>query len=208
LVALPEHVRPFLVAPKGPGEILRARFGSGTGIPALIASEGDEGLRIAMAYAGAIGCGKGGVIVTTFGEEAVADLFGEQCVLSGGMIALMKAAFDILIENGCPREIAYIECVSEVEYMAALISKVGLANLAGNISSTAYYGGVTRGRRIVDTGLEGRLRDILKEIESGEFVQEFRDYVESGRSEIDAGAGWEELEKARASLNSIRSQDD
>jgi ketol-acid reductoisomerase len=152
LVRPPEEVRCFLAAPKGPGHVLRRRFETGGGIPALVASSGEDrdALLVARAYAKAIGCGRAGVIETSFREEAVADLFGEQCVLSGGMIELMRAAFEVLVKRGFTPEVAYIECVSEVEYMASLISRVGLAELGNHISSTAFYGGRTRGSRIVD----------------------------------------------------------
>lgn len=205
LVRIPANLKVFLVAPKGPGEILRVRYEQGRGIPALVAAAGDdsETMQIAMAYAKAIGCARTGVIPTTFREEAVADLFGEQCVLSGGLIELMKAAFDTLVARGYPAEVAYIECISEVEYMASLISRVGLSDLASAISSTAYYGGVTRGRRVVDEGVRRKLEGILDEIEDGTFFGEFRKYIKSGKPPTRRRGEFEALEKARLRLDEV-----
>jgi ketol-acid reductoisomerase len=200
LVSIPAAYPVFLVAPKGPGAVLRQRFTEGTGIPAIVASrDGEgEGMAIALAYARAIGCGRSGVIQASFREEAVADLFGEQCVLSGGMIELMKSAFDVLVDRGFPPEIAYIECIAEVEYMASLISRVGLAHLEDHISSTAFFGGATRGKRVIDESTKERLLAVLDEIESGKFFNEFRERLASGEG-LPAGP-WrsEALERARA----------
>jgi ketol-acid reductoisomerase len=189
LFEIPDTVSPLMVAPKGPGQVLRQRYLSGGGIPALVgARPGDsDGLDLALAYARALGCGRAGVMVTGFREEAVADLFGEQCVLTGGMIDLMKTAFRILVEAGYPAEIAYIECVSEVDYMASLISEVGLSELGHHVSSTAGYGGRTRGRRIVGAGVEAELRKILAEIEDGHFTREFLDSGEAAPEDSELG---------------------
>jgi ketol-acid reductoisomerase len=205
LVTVPTGHTVFLVAPKGPGGILRSRFVAGGGIPALVASLNDEksGMAVAMAYAKALGCGRAGVVRSSFKEEAVADLLGEQCVLTGGLIELMKASFEALVERGYSPEVAYIECVSEVEYMASLISRVGLAGISGQISSTANYGGITRGARIVDKDVRARIREILDEIESGSFLEEFRTYVESGRR-LDRGpGGLSVMEQARVNLEEV-----
>jgi ketol-acid reductoisomerase len=201
LVRVPPAFKAVLVAPKGPGEVLRRRFMDGTGIPALVAAlEDDEGgLAIALAYAKAIGCGRVGVIRSSFREEAIADLFGEQCVLTGGLIELMKAAFGVLVARGYSPEVAYIECISEVEYMASLITRVGLANLGDHISSTAYYGGVTRGRRLIDSAAGRKLNEILDEIESGRFLEEFLRYASAG-GRLEDASDMKELEKARDTL--------
>ncbi|MFZ1947372.1 MAG: ketol-acid reductoisomerase [bacterium] len=200
LVDLPDWLRVFLAAPKGPGPVLRARFEAGGGIPALVASLHDdrEELAVAMAYARAIGCGRAGVVRTTFREEAVADLFGEQCVLAGGMVELMKSAFEVLVRRGFTPEVAYIECVSEVEYMASLISRVGIAGLEANISSTAFFGGATRGPRVVDGAVRARLEGMLAEIEDGSFVREFQKYVAGGKPSPVSGADLGGLESARS----------
>ena len=183
VVRMREGLHPIMVAPKGPGRVLRRRFKSGGGIPALVAAHDDDpdGLEIAKAYAKALGCARAGVIETTFSEEAVADLFGEQSVLCGGLVELMKTAFDILVDRGYTPEVAYIECIAEVEYIASLISRVGLVDLGNHISSTAFYGGATRGARVVGADIRKRLEDILGEIESGSFYEEFRKFTEGYR---------------------------
>jgi ketol-acid reductoisomerase len=201
LVTVPaERLTAILVAPKGPGRVLRDRYLKGSGIPALVAAQDDRGigLDVAMGYAKALGCGRAGVVKTTFREEAIADLFGEQCVLSGGMIELMKAAFDVLVDRGYSPEVAYIECIAEVEYMASLISSIGLEGLDDHISSTAYFGGATRGRRIIDEGSREKLASVLDEIENGEFLEEFKRFArESKRAPLRTLAS-EALKQARS----------
>jgi ketol-acid reductoisomerase len=202
VVSMREGLHPIMVAPKGPGHVLRQRFVEGSGIPALVAAHDDdaEGMEIAKAYAKALGCGRVGVIESTFREEAVADLFGEQTVLCGGLGELMKTAFDILVDRGYTPEVAYIECVAEVEYIASLVSRVGLANLGGHISSTAFYGGSTRGERVVGKGVRRRMEGILDEIESGRFYEEFRRYAE-GQGMVPKDNGrLERIERARRSF--------
>lgn len=202
LVELPAAAKAFLVAPKGPGAVLRSRFREGSGIPALVASLHDDRheMAVALAYAKAIGCARVGVIRTTFREETVADLFGEQCVLAGGMVELMRAAFDVLVKRGYSPEVAYIECIGEVEYMASLISRVGLADLGKNISSTAFYGGATRGPRLIDQAVKQKLTATLDEIEDGTFAREFRKYVASGGKGVPPGPDTKMLERARSGL--------
>ena len=201
LVEIPPTFKVVLVAPKGPGEVLRKRFLDGTGIPALVAAlEADKtALAVALAYAKAIGCGRAGVITSSFREEAIADLFGEQCVLTGGLIELMKAAFRVLVARGYSPEVAYIECISEVEYMASLITRVGLADLEDHVSSTAYYGGVTRGRRLIDRAVRRKLSQVLDEIESGRFLEEFVEYARAG-GRLEDPSEMTELERARDRL--------
>jgi ketol-acid reductoisomerase len=203
LVKIPRPHKAFLVAPKGPGRILRRRFLEGGGIPALVATvdQDPEAMALALAYASAVGCARAGVIKTTFREEAVADLFGEQCVLAGGMIELMRAAFKVLVDRGYTPEVAYIECISEVEYMASLISRVGLTGLAEHISSTAWYGGETRGRRIVDDAVRAKLIAILDEIESGKFFSEFRARLESGALLAERREDSDVLDRAKSGLD-------
>jgi ketol-acid reductoisomerase len=205
LVTIPDDQTAFLVAPKGPGGILRSRFVAGKGLPALVASFDDDasGMAVAMAYAKAIGCARAGVIRSSFREEAVADLLGEQCVLTGGLVELMRASFEVLVERGCAPEVAYIECISEVEYMASLISRVGLAGLEKQISSTAHYGGVTRGRRLINEDVKARIREIMYEIESGKFLDEFRAYIESGERVGPGPDAFKVMEDARANLNEV-----
>jgi ketol-acid reductoisomerase len=202
VVRVPDGLRPVLIAPKGPGGELRRRFEVGEGIPALVASlEGDtKGLEIAEAYAGALGCGRAGIVRTTFREEAIADLFGEQCVLVGGLVELMKASFNTLVDRGYTPEVAYIECIAEVEYIASLISRVGLSDLDRRISSTASYGGRTRGPRVVGEGLRERLEHILDEIEDGRFYKEFKRFAAQKESKSSHTRGLDLIERARASF--------
>jgi ketol-acid reductoisomerase len=161
-----------------------------------------------MAYAKAIGCGRAGVIRTTFREEAIADLFGEQCVLTGGLIELMKAAFEVLVDRGYSPEVAYIECICEVEYMASLIQRVGLADLCDHISTTACYGGATRGRRLIDSQTRTKLNRILDEIEGAGFLEEFRAFVESGEQLRLEGRGRDLLVNAKANLDEVSKHDE
>jgi ketol-acid reductoisomerase len=204
VVRMREGLRPILVAPKGPGHVLRSRFRSGGGIPALVAADDDDadGMEIARAYAKALGCGRVGVVETTFREEAVADLFGEQTVLCGGLAELMKTAFDILVDRGYTPEVAYIECISEVEYISSLISRVGLADLGSHISSTASYGGSTRGARVVGADIRKRMEGILDEIESGRFYEEFRKYTEGDMTLPVEHERLERIEQARRAFGS------
>ncbi len=209
LVEVPKTLKAFLVAPKGPGDVLRRRYEEGSAIPALVASAGDDPavLAVAMAYAKAIGCGRAGVIKTTFREEAIADLFGEQCVLTGGMVELMKAAFQVLVERGYSPEVAYIECIAEVEYMASLFSQVGLTDLGEHISSTAFYGGKTRGGRLIDADVRAKLSGILDEIESGRFFEEFQTYVNSGKRLDTHDVRSEILKRAKTTLDEVSRHD-
>lgn len=204
IVRMPEVLNAFLVAPKGPGSVLRRTYTQGGGIPALVAAGDDDkpGLAIARAYAKALGCGRAGVVRTTFREEAVADLFGEQSVLCGGLVELMKSAFDTLVDRGYTPEVAYIECIAEVEYIASLISRVGLKNLGEHISSTAYYGGATRGPRVVGPETRRRLQGILDEIEDGRFFEEFKRFTRGPGRDLSPEPGLERLERAREAFKS------
>jgi len=204
VVRMREGLHPIMVAPKGPGRVLRQRFKSGGGIPALVAAHDNDpdGLEIAKAYAKALGCGRAGVVETTFREETVADLFGEQSVLCGGLVELMKTAFEILVDRGYTPEVAYIECIAEVEYIASLISRVGLADLGSHISSTASYGGSTRGARVVGADFRKRLESILDEIESGSFYEEFRKHTEGDRGVPVEHERLERIERARKTFGS------
>jgi ketol-acid reductoisomerase len=204
VVRMREGLLPIMVAPKGPGSVLRSRFRKGSGIPALIAAGDDdpEGLEIARAYAKALGCARVGVIETTFREEAVADLFGEQAVLCGGLSELMKTAFHVLVDRGYAPEVAYIECISEVEYISSLMSRVGLAELDKHISSTASYGGSTRGARVVGADIRKRMEGILDEIESGRFYEEFREHTQGGVIQRTGNSRLERIERARRAFGS------
>ncbi len=166
----------FLVAPKGQGDMLREAYARGGGLPGMLAvTEGspDGTWDLAASYAKAIGCLRGGGFRTTFREECVADQFGEQAVLCGGLVELIRAAFDTLVARGYNTDNAYFECVHEVKLIADLLHRHGLDGMRRMISPTAAYGGLTRGRRLVDDGVRDKMGHILDEIESGVFAREF-----------------------------------
>jgi ketol-acid reductoisomerase len=172
----PADVNVFMVAPKGPGRLVRSQFQAGIGVPALIAIHQDpskNAKKIALAYAGGIGAGRAGVIETTFREETETDLFGEQAVLCGGTTALVKAGFETLVEAGYAPEMAYFECVHELKLIVDLIHEGGIASMRSAISNTAKFGDLTRGPRVVDANVKAEMKKILTEIQSGEFAREW-----------------------------------
>lgn len=176
-VALPEGVDVVLVAPMGPGRVLREYYVEGRGLNAKVAVAQDatgRGWPRALAYARALGCGRAGVIATTFAEEARLDLFSEQAVLCGGVPALAEAAFETLVAAGYPPALAYIECVREIKYIADLMFEYGVDGMRRRISSTALYGGATRGPRVVGPEAEKALKEILEAIEDGSFAAEMK----------------------------------
>ncbi len=165
----------FLVAPKAQGDMLLAAHAAGNGVPGLLAvTDGSSPATwdLAAAYALAVGCLQGGGFVTTFRDECVSDQFGEQAVLCGGVIELLKAAFAVMVEAGYSAENAYFECVHELKLITDLLHRHGLEGLRGRISGTAAYGGLTRGPRLIDAGVRQRMGEILAEIESGAFARE------------------------------------
>jgi len=165
----------FLAAPKGQGDMLLAAHAAGGGVPGLLAvADGSPPAtwELAAAYALAVGCLTGGGFVTTFRAERVSDQFGEQAVLCGGVIELLKAAFDIMVAGGYGEENAYFECVHELKLITDLLHRHGVDGMRRRISGTAAYGGLTRGPRVIDDGVRERLRTILAEIESGAFARE------------------------------------
>jgi ketol-acid reductoisomerase len=172
----PENVNVFMVAPKGPGHTVRANYEEGRGVPSLVAVHQDpsgDTLQIALAYAAGIGAGRAGIIETNFREETETDLFGEQAVLCGGLVALMTAGYETLIEAGYAPEMAYFETIHEVKLIVDLIYEGGVANMRYSVSNTAEYGDLTRGPRVVDEGTRQRMREILAEIQTGTFAREF-----------------------------------
>ena len=175
-VVAPKGVNSALVAPKGPGHLVRSEFVKGGGVPCLIAF-GDEcseaGKGVALAYAKGIGGTRGGVLKTTFAEETETDLFGEQVVLCGGVSALVKMGFETLIEAGYQPESAYFECLHELKLIVDLMYQGGLNYMRYSISNTAEYGDYTRGPRIIDERTRETMRTILKEIQSGQFAREW-----------------------------------
>jgi len=172
----PKDVAVIMVAPKGPGHTVRQNYEDGRGVPALVAVHQDpngDALQIALAYASGIGAGRAGIIETTFREETETDLFGEQAVLCGGLVALMQAGYETLIEAGYAPEMAYFECIHEVKLIVDLIYEGGVANMRYSVSNTAEYGDFTRGPRVVDDAAKQRMREILSEIQTGAFAREF-----------------------------------
>ncbi len=166
----------FLVAPKAQGRTVRSLYKEGKGAAALIAVEHDatgQAWQIALAYAAALGCLRTGALETSFREEAVSDLFGEQAVLCGGLSELVRAAFDTLVARGYSPEIAYFECLHEVKILADLMHAKGIDGMRRHISGTALYGDLTRGRRVIDETTRVRMGELLNEIESGDFAREW-----------------------------------
>jgi ketol-acid reductoisomerase len=166
----------IMIAPKGPGHLVRSTYKQGGGVPCLIAVHQDasgQARDIALSYASANGGGRAGVIQTNFREETETDLFGEQCVLCGGLTALAQAGFETLVEAGYAPEMAYFECLHELKLIVDLIYEGGIANMRYSISNTAEYGDFTRGPRIITEQTKAEMRKILKEIQQGEFAREF-----------------------------------
>lgn len=171
----PNYVDVFLVAPKGPGHLVRWQYEEGKGVPGLIAIQQDytgKAKDVALAYAKGIGCTRAGLIETTFKEETETDLFGEQAVLCGGATALIKAGFETLIEAGYQPEVAYFECLHELKLIVDLIYQYGISGMRYSISDTARYGDVTRGDRIYEA-VKPIHKKILEEIQRGEFAKEW-----------------------------------
>ncbi|MCK9995952.1 MAG: ketol-acid reductoisomerase [Candidatus Krumholzibacteria bacterium] len=173
----PDPGRPcFLVAPKGQGDMLAVAHAAGSGVPGLLAvtkDSPDETWDLAASYALAVGCLVGGGFVTTFRAECVSDQFGEQVVLCGGVIELLKSAFEIMVEAGYDETNAYFECVHELKLITDLLHRHGIDGMRDRISGTAAYGGLTRGPRLIDDRVRGNMKRILEEIESGKFADEF-----------------------------------
>ena len=175
-IVVPPEVDLGLVAPKGPGHVLRRLYVEGNGMPALFAVGNDasgEARDLILSYARGIGCGRAGILETTFAEETETDLFGEQAVLCGGLTALLKAGFDTLVEAGYQPELAYYECVNELKLIVDLIYEGGLAGMRYSISNTAEYGDYTAGPRLIDESVKERMQDILSDIQSGRFAKDW-----------------------------------
>ena len=174
----------FMVAPKAPGHTVRGTYEEGAGVPGLIAVNQDPGgntKNIALAYAAGIGSARVGIIETTFKDETETDLFGEQSVLCGGLSSLILAGFETLIEAGYPPEMAYFECLHEVKLIVDLVYQGGISNMRYSISDTAKYGDITRGPRLIDDSVKKRMKNILDEIQSGQFADEWIKENKSGR---------------------------
>ncbi|MDR1498571.1 MAG: ketol-acid reductoisomerase [Puniceicoccales bacterium] len=176
LIPLPAGINVAMVAPKGPGHVVRSQYVEGKGVPALIAVAQDAGRdarKIALAWAHGIGSTRAGVIATTFKEETETDLFGEQAVLCGGATALVQAGFETLVEAGYQPEMAYFECLHELKLIVDLMVESGIAGMRFSISETAKYGDITRGPRIVNARTKAEMKKILREIQNGRFTREW-----------------------------------
>ncbi len=180
----PKNADVFMVAPKGPGALVREQYEQGRGVPCLIAVFQDYSGKAkdkALAYAKAIGGTRAGVIETTFKEETETDLFGEQAVLCGGTAELIKAGFDTLVEAGYQPEIAYFECLHELKLITDLIYKSGIYGMRKKVSDTAEYGDITRGKRIINKQTREEMKKILGEVQSGSFANEWIKENQDGR---------------------------
>jgi ketol-acid reductoisomerase len=172
----PPGVDVLLIAPKGPGHLVRRQYTEGSGVPGLIAIAQDASgtaQQVALAYARGIGCTRGGVIETTFKDETETDLFGEQAVLCGGASELVQAGFETLVEAGYDPQMAYFECLHELKLIVDLMYEKGLQGMRFSISNTAEYGDYTRGKRVITDETREQMRGILKEIQSGDFAREW-----------------------------------
>ena len=184
----PAEVDVALVAPKGPGHLVRRQFLEGSGVPGLIAIQQDatgNARSLALAYAKGIGCTRGGVIETTFKDETETDLFGEQAVLCGGTSELVRAGYETLVEAGYDPRLAYFEVLHELKLIVDLMYEKGIAGMRYSISNTAEYGDITRGRRIIGAESRQAMKDVLGEIQSGAFAREWIAEVRAGQENFD-----------------------
>jgi len=182
----------IMIAPKGPGHLVRSTYTQGGGVPSLIAVHQDASGRakdIALSYASANGGGRAGIIETTYREETETDLFGEQAVLCGGATALVQAGFETLTEAGYAPEMAYFECLHELKLIVDLMYEGGIANMRYSISNTAEYGDLTRGPRIITEETKAEMKRILTEIQTGEFAREFILENQAGAATLKAKRG-------------------
>jgi ketol-acid reductoisomerase len=197
----PPGVDVALVAPKGPGHLVRRQFTEGSGVPGLVAVAQDatgHARALALAYAKGIGCTRGGVIETSFKDETETDLFGEQAVLCGGASALVQAGFETLVEAGYDPEMAYFECLHELKLIVDLMYEKGLAGMRFSISNTAEYGDYTRGQRVITAATRQHMKEILGEIQSGAFA---REWIAENR------AGQENFKRMRAEQAATQVED-
>lgn len=191
----PQDIDVYMVAPKGPGHLVRRIYTEGGGVPALIAVEQDatgKAKELALAHACGIGGGRAGIIETTFREETETDLFGEQAVLCGGVTELIRAGFDTLVEAGYQPEIAYFECLHELKLIVDLIHENGIANMRSSISDTAEYGDLTKGKRIITEETRKEMKKILLDIQTGKFAKEWMLENAVGRPEYNRRKHMEE----------------
>lgn len=200
-----------MVAPKGPGHLVRRQFVDGKGVPCLIAVDQDprgEGRDLALSYAAAIGGARAGVIPTTFEAETVTDLFGEQAVLCGGVEELIKTGFEVLVEAGYEPEMAYFECLHEMKLIVDLMFEGGIANMNYSVSDTAEFGGYISGPRVIDAEAKRRMEEILADIQDGTFTKRLVANVEGGNKELEqlrAQFADHQIEKTGAKLRDMMS---
>ena len=205
----PSDVNVFMVAPKGPGHLVRHEYKRGAGVPCLLAVNQDptgDTKAIGLAYASAIGGGRAGIIETTFREETETDLFGEQAVLCGGLTSLIKAGFETLTEAGYSPEMAYFECLHEMKLIVDLVYEGGISEMRYSISNTAQYGDMTRGPVVVNDETKRRMQGLLAEIQSGAFANDWMKEARRGRprfAQLDAEAREHPIERVGAQLRGM-----
>lgn len=205
----PEDVSVFMVAPKGPGHLVRHEYKRGAGVPCLLAVHQDptgETKEIGLAYASAIGGGRAGIIETNFREETETDLFGEQAVLCGGLTALIKAGFETLVEAGYAPEMAYFECLHEMKLIVDLLYEGGISEMRYSVSNTAQYGDMTRGPFVIDDETRRRMKALLDDIQSGVFANEWMKENRNGRKrfrELEAQSREHQIERVGAQLREM-----
>ena len=203
----------LMVAPKGPGHVVRRLFTEGLGTPAVVAVAQDwsgQALELALAYGAALGAGRAGMIETTFAEETETDLFGEQAVLCGGTTELIRAGFETLVEAGYQPEVAYYECLHELKLIVDLIWEGGLSHMRWSISDTAEYGDLTRGSRVIDEHVRTTMRALLGEIQDGTFAREWIAEMENGERTLDelrAAARERQIEQVGLELRSLMTRE-
>ncbi|MAH25828.1 MAG: ketol-acid reductoisomerase [Opitutae bacterium] len=183
LIKAPRGVSVIMVAPKGPGHVVRSQYKEGKGVPALIAvnkGSAKDAKKIALAWAAGVGAARSGILETSFKEETETDLFGEQAVLCGGASALVEAGFETLVEAGYAPEMAYFECLHELKLIVDLMIESGIAGMRFSVSETAKYGDVTRGPRVINGNVKKSMKSILKEIQSGKFAKEWVKEYQAG----------------------------
>ena len=205
----PENVDVFLVAPKGPGHLVRRQFTEGAGVPGLFAIHQDatgQARDLALAYGKGIGSARGGLLETTFAEETVTDLFGEQAVLCGGTTELVKAGFETLVEAGYQPELAYFETLHELKLIVDLMFEGGLATMRYSISDTAEWGDYVTGPRLIDASVKARMKEVLTDIQDGTFAKRWIEENENGRPDYtkfkEAGAT-HQIEEVGAKLRAM-----
>jgi len=208
-IVAPPKVNVFMVAPKGPGHLVRSEYQKGRGVPCLLAIHQDpsgDTRQVGLAYAKAIGGTRAGVLETTFKDETETDLFGEQSVLCGGLTELIRAGYETLVEAGYPPEMAYFECLHEVKLIVDLIYEGGIANMRYSISNTAEYGDMTRGPKVIGKETREAMKKILADIQSGKFAEEWITEYQCGMphfKELRKEAANHEIEKVGARLRGL-----